>query len=173
MASTTQVREVMAARRPTLHLVWVGLHFFHKIKTLMSSCPKLPQWQLKLRPAVPDLEGMQPYTVCPFEFPGKQQKQSKANSRKSKSPNLGQAYSGGERPSSVSSVHSEGDYHRQAQAQPQWNWEDRPSSTGESSCFCRLRKVFSCKTQVGAVYIHFINTPSFSVKDPCSSLTTR
>uniref|UniRef100_A0A3B4YPA7 Nuclear receptor corepressor 1 n=1 Tax=Seriola lalandi dorsalis TaxID=1841481 RepID=A0A3B4YPA7_SERLL len=58
------------------------------------------------------------------------QKQSKANSRKSKSPNLGQAYAGGERPSSVSSVHSEGDYHRQAQAQPQWSWDDRPSSTG-------------------------------------------
>uniref|UniRef100_A0A8C4HW50 Nuclear receptor corepressor 1 n=1 Tax=Dicentrarchus labrax TaxID=13489 RepID=A0A8C4HW50_DICLA len=58
------------------------------------------------------------------------QKQGKANSRKSKSPNLGQAYSGGERPSSVSSVHSEGDYHRQAQAQAQWSWDDRPSSAG-------------------------------------------
>ncbi|XP_077402236.1 nuclear receptor corepressor 1 isoform X4 [Vanacampus margaritifer] len=58
------------------------------------------------------------------------QKQSKANSRKSKSPNLGQAYSGGDRPSSVSSVHSEGDYHRQAQAQSQWSWDDRPSSAG-------------------------------------------
>uniref|UniRef100_A0A3Q3MLD8 Nuclear receptor corepressor 1 n=1 Tax=Labrus bergylta TaxID=56723 RepID=A0A3Q3MLD8_9LABR len=58
------------------------------------------------------------------------QKQVKASSRKSKSPNLGQAYAGGERPSSVSSVHSEGDYHRQAQAQPQWSWDDRPSSTG-------------------------------------------
>ncbi|KAM9384950.1 nuclear receptor corepressor 1 isoform 2-T2 [Pholidichthys leucotaenia] len=56
------------------------------------------------------------------------QKQVKSNSRKSKSPNLGQAYGGGERPSSVSSVHSEGDYHRQAQ--PQWSWDDRPSSTG-------------------------------------------
>ncbi|XP_012726673.2 nuclear receptor corepressor 1 isoform X1 [Fundulus heteroclitus] len=56
------------------------------------------------------------------------QKQSKASSRKSKSPNLGQAYPGGERPSSVSSVHSEGDYHRQAQ--PQWTWDERPSSTG-------------------------------------------
>ncbi|XP_029957721.1 nuclear receptor corepressor 1 isoform X2 [Salarias fasciatus] len=56
------------------------------------------------------------------------QKQSKTNNRKSKSPNLGQAYAGGERPSSVSSVHSEGDYHRQAQ--PQWSWDDRPSSTG-------------------------------------------
>uniref|UniRef100_A0A8C2X2R1 Nuclear receptor corepressor 1 n=1 Tax=Cyclopterus lumpus TaxID=8103 RepID=A0A8C2X2R1_CYCLU len=58
------------------------------------------------------------------------QKHSKANSRKTKSPNLGQAYAGGERPSSVSSVHSEGDYHRQAQAQAQWGWDDRPSSTG-------------------------------------------
>uniref|UniRef100_A0A667ZY04 Nuclear receptor corepressor 1 n=1 Tax=Myripristis murdjan TaxID=586833 RepID=A0A667ZY04_9TELE len=58
---------------------------------------------------------------------GKQKMQSKPNSRKSKSPNLGQAYAGGERPSSVSSVHSEGDYHRQA---PAWAWEDRPSSTG-------------------------------------------
>uniref|UniRef100_A0A669BHB5 Nuclear receptor corepressor 1 n=1 Tax=Oreochromis niloticus TaxID=8128 RepID=A0A669BHB5_ORENI len=56
------------------------------------------------------------------------QKQGKANSRKSKSPNLGQVYGGGERPSSVSSVHSEGDYHRQAQSQ--WSWDDRPSSTG-------------------------------------------
>uniref|UniRef100_A0AAQ4RP68 Nuclear receptor corepressor 1 n=1 Tax=Gasterosteus aculeatus aculeatus TaxID=481459 RepID=A0AAQ4RP68_GASAC len=56
------------------------------------------------------------------------QKHSKASSRKAKSPNLGQAYAGGERPSSVSSVHSEGDYHRQAQ--PQWGWDDRPSSTG-------------------------------------------
>jgi nuclear receptor co-repressor 1 len=58
---------------------------------------------------------------------GKQKLQSKANSRKSKSPNLGQAYGSSERPSSVSSVHSEGDYHRQAQP---WAWEDRPSSTG-------------------------------------------
>ncbi|XP_046876912.1 LOW QUALITY PROTEIN: nuclear receptor corepressor 1 [Hypomesus transpacificus] len=59
---------------------------------------------------------------------GKQKLQGKANSRKSKSPNPGQAYAGGgERPSSVSSVHSEGDYHRQA---PAWTWEDRPSSTG-------------------------------------------
>ncbi|MEQ2187927.1 hypothetical protein GOODEAATRI_009759 [Goodea atripinnis] len=54
-------------------------------------------------------------------------KQGKANSRKSKSPNLGQAYPGGERPPSVSSVHSEGDYHRQTQ--PQWSWDERPSST--------------------------------------------
>uniref|UniRef100_A0A673LQL5 Nuclear receptor corepressor 1-like n=1 Tax=Sinocyclocheilus rhinocerous TaxID=307959 RepID=A0A673LQL5_9TELE len=58
---------------------------------------------------------------------GKQKLQSKASSRKSKSPNPGQAYSAGQRPSSVSSVHSEGDYHRQA---PTWAWEDRPSSTG-------------------------------------------
>lgn len=58
----------------------------------------------------------------------KQKVQSKASSRKSKSPNPGQAYTGGERPSSVSSVHSEGEYHRQA---PSWAWEDRPSSAGE------------------------------------------
>ncbi|KAJ8266327.1 hypothetical protein GJAV_G00129140 [Gymnothorax javanicus] len=58
---------------------------------------------------------------------GKQRLLGKANSRKSKSPNPGQGYAGGERPSSVSSVHSEGDYHRQA---PSWAWEDRPSSTG-------------------------------------------
>uniref|UniRef100_A0A8C8GTC5 SANT domain-containing protein n=1 Tax=Oncorhynchus tshawytscha TaxID=74940 RepID=A0A8C8GTC5_ONCTS len=58
---------------------------------------------------------------------GKQKLQSKANSRKSKSPNPGQAYTAAERPSSVSSVHSEGDYHQQP---PAWSWEDRPSSTG-------------------------------------------
>lgn len=84
------------------------------------------------------------HTCDLFDFVGKQQKQSKANSRKSKSPNLGQAYSGGERPSSVSSVHSEGDYHRQAQAQPQWNWEDRPSSTGQLFCHCH-RRIFLLK----------------------------
>uniref|UniRef100_A0A673BA43 Nuclear receptor corepressor 1 n=1 Tax=Sphaeramia orbicularis TaxID=375764 RepID=A0A673BA43_9TELE len=61
---------------------------------------------------------------------GKQKLQNKSGSRKSKSPSLGPAYGGGERPSSVSSVHSEGDYHRQAPAQTQWSWEDRPSSTG-------------------------------------------
>ncbi|KAJ8275774.1 hypothetical protein COCON_G00075260 [Conger conger] len=58
---------------------------------------------------------------------GKQKLLGKANSRKSKSPNPGQGYAGAERPSSVSSVHSEGDYHRQASP---WTWEERPSSTG-------------------------------------------
>ncbi|KAM5214675.1 nuclear receptor corepressor 1 isoform 10-T16 [Hipposideros larvatus] len=53
----------------------------------------------------------------------------KSNSRKSKSPIPGQGYLGTERPSSVSSVHSEGDYHRQT---PGWTWEDRPSSTGST-----------------------------------------
>lgn len=57
----------------------------------------------------------------------------KSNSRKSKSPIPGQGYLGSERPSSVSSVHSEGDYHRQT---PVWAWEDRPSSTGESWVSC-------------------------------------
>ncbi|XP_053702775.1 nuclear receptor corepressor 1 isoform X3 [Synchiropus splendidus] len=56
------------------------------------------------------------------------QKQSKASSRKTKSPNVGQAYASNDRPSSVSSVHSDGDYHRQAQAQ--WSWDERPSSAG-------------------------------------------
>lgn len=54
---------------------------------------------------------------------------NKSNSRKSKSPIPGQNYLGTERPSSVSSVHSEGDYHRQT---PGWAWEDRPSSTGST-----------------------------------------
>ncbi|XP_051970895.1 nuclear receptor corepressor 1-like isoform X1 [Xyrauchen texanus] len=71
-------------------------------------------------------EGRQEASPSP-NTAGKQKLQSKASSRKSKSPNPGQAYTAGERPSSVSSVHSEGDYHRQA---PSWAWEDRPSSTG-------------------------------------------
>ncbi|XP_037664007.1 nuclear receptor corepressor 1 isoform X3 [Choloepus didactylus] len=54
---------------------------------------------------------------------------SKSNSRKSKSPIPGQSYLGAERPSSVSSVHSDGDFHRQT---PGWAWEDRPSSTGST-----------------------------------------
>ncbi|XP_076851752.1 nuclear receptor corepressor 1-like isoform X5 [Brachyhypopomus gauderio] len=65
--------------------------------------------------------------ASPSPNTGKQKLPSKASSRKSKSPNPGQAYSSGERPSSVSSVHSEGDYHRQAAS---WTWEERPSSTG-------------------------------------------
>uniref|UniRef100_A0A673BE88 Nuclear receptor corepressor 1 n=1 Tax=Sphaeramia orbicularis TaxID=375764 RepID=A0A673BE88_9TELE len=72
--------------------------------------------------------GVNPPSVC--DPTGKQKLQNKSGSRKSKSPSLGPAYGGGERPSSVSSVHSEGDYHRQAPAQTQWSWEDRPSSTG-------------------------------------------
>uniref|UniRef100_A0A8C8SDY3 Nuclear receptor corepressor 1 n=1 Tax=Pelusios castaneus TaxID=367368 RepID=A0A8C8SDY3_9SAUR len=60
---------------------------------------------------------------------GKQKLIGKSNSRKSKSPIPGQGYLGTERPSSVSSVHSEGDYHRQT---PVWAWEDRPSSTGST-----------------------------------------
>ncbi|XP_053130830.1 nuclear receptor corepressor 1-like isoform X2 [Hemicordylus capensis] len=60
---------------------------------------------------------------------GKQKLMGKSGSRKSKSPIPGQSYLGTERPSSVSSVHSEGDYHRQT---PVWSWEDRPSSTGST-----------------------------------------
>lgn len=74
-------------------------------------------------------------------FPGggvsKQKLIGKSNSRKSKSPIPGQGYLGTERPSSVSSVHSEGDYHRQT---PVWAWEDRPSSTGEKWVSFKLTK---------------------------------
>lgn len=51
----------------------------------------------------------------------------RSNGRKAKSP--GPGLSGVERPSSVSSVHSEGDCNRRT---PLTNrvWEDRPSSTG-------------------------------------------
>uniref|UniRef100_A0A8C2ZWV2 Nuclear receptor corepressor 2 n=1 Tax=Cyclopterus lumpus TaxID=8103 RepID=A0A8C2ZWV2_CYCLU len=53
----------------------------------------------------------------------------RSNGRKAKSP--GPGLSGGERPSSVSSVHSEGDCNRRT---PLTNrvWEDRPSSTGST-----------------------------------------
>lgn len=53
----------------------------------------------------------------------------RSNGRKAKSP--GPGLSGGERPSSVSSVHSEGDCNRRT---PLTNrvWEDRPSSTGRN-----------------------------------------
>ncbi|KAL7986881.1 hypothetical protein Chor_005800 [Crotalus horridus] len=56
----------------------------------------------------------------------KQKLMGKSGNRKSKSPIPGQGYLGTERPSSV---HSEGDYHRQT---PAWSWEDRPSSTGST-----------------------------------------
>uniref|UniRef100_A0A8D0L3U1 Nuclear receptor corepressor 1 n=1 Tax=Sphenodon punctatus TaxID=8508 RepID=A0A8D0L3U1_SPHPU len=57
---------------------------------------------------------------------GKQKIIGKSSSRKSKSPIPGQGYLATERPSSV---HSEGDYHRQT---PVWAWEERPSSTGST-----------------------------------------
>ncbi|XP_074046128.1 LOW QUALITY PROTEIN: nuclear receptor corepressor 1-like [Macrotis lagotis] len=60
---------------------------------------------------------------------GKPKLLGKSNNRKSESPLPGQGYLGTERPSSVSSVHSEGDYHRQT---PVWAWEDRSSSTGST-----------------------------------------
>ncbi|XP_023688841.2 nuclear receptor corepressor 1 isoform X1 [Paramormyrops kingsleyae] len=75
------------------------------------------------------MEGRQEASPSPNtgQSGSKQKLLGKGSSRKSKSPNPGQAYVGVERPSSVSSVHSEGDYHRQAST---WAWEDRPSSTG-------------------------------------------
>uniref|UniRef100_A0A8C1VBW6 Nuclear receptor corepressor 2 n=1 Tax=Cyprinus carpio TaxID=7962 RepID=A0A8C1VBW6_CYPCA len=60
-------------------------------------------------------------------------KGGRSNGRKTKSP--GPGLSGGERPSSVSSVHSEGDCNRHT---PLTNrvWEDRPSSTGPTPFPC-------------------------------------
>ncbi|XP_041083927.1 nuclear receptor corepressor 2-like isoform X2 [Polyodon spathula] len=64
---------------------------------------------------------------------GKPKGSGRSNSRKSKSP--GPGLSGSERPSSVSSVHSEGDCNRRT---PLTNrvWEDRPSSTGSTPFPC-------------------------------------
>jgi len=111
------------------------------------------------------------YMYCLFKSAGKQ-KQGKANSRKSKSPNLGQAYAGGERPSSVSSVHSDGDYHRPTQ--PQWSWDERPSSTGELPILQRhyldvleRGKITHLKTVFDALLLLLLS------KVPCSFLTTR
>uniref|UniRef100_A0A8D0H9Y0 Uncharacterized protein n=1 Tax=Sphenodon punctatus TaxID=8508 RepID=A0A8D0H9Y0_SPHPU len=60
---------------------------------------------------------------------GKPKVAARSNSRKAKSPAPG--LSSGERPPSVSSVHSEGDCNRRT---PLTNrvWEDRPSSTGST-----------------------------------------
>lgn len=68
----------------------------------------------------------------PYSLPGKS-KGGRSNGRKTKSP--GPGLSGGERPSSVSSVHSEGDCNRHT---PLTNrvWEDRPSSTGPTPFPC-------------------------------------
>uniref|UniRef100_A0A8C8K7Y2 Nuclear receptor corepressor 2 n=1 Tax=Oncorhynchus tshawytscha TaxID=74940 RepID=A0A8C8K7Y2_ONCTS len=64
---------------------------------------------------------------------GKPKGSGRSNGRKAKSP--GPGLSGGERPSSVSSVHSEGDANRRT---PVTNrvWEDRPSSTGATPFPC-------------------------------------
>ncbi|RXN14706.1 nuclear receptor corepressor 2-like protein [Labeo rohita] len=68
----------------------------------------------------------------PYGLPVKS-KGGRSNGRKTKSP--GPGLSGGERPSSVSSVHSEGDCNRHT---PLTNrvWEDRPSSTGPTPFPC-------------------------------------
>lgn len=65
------------------------------------------------------------YLICFLCLNSVKSKGGRSNGRKTKSPGL----SGGERPSSVSSVHSEGDCNRHT---PLTNrvWEDRPSSTG-------------------------------------------
>uniref|UniRef100_A0A4W6FJN4 Nuclear receptor corepressor 2 n=1 Tax=Lates calcarifer TaxID=8187 RepID=A0A4W6FJN4_LATCA len=67
---------------------------------------------------------------CFSQGGGKSSKGSgRSNGRKAKSP--GPGLSGGERPSSVSSVHSEGDCNRRTPLTSRV-WEDRPSSTGSA-----------------------------------------
>lgn len=68
--------------------------------------------------------------ICALCLGSGKSKGGRSNGRKTKSP--GPGLSGGERPSSVSSVHSEGDCNRHT---PLTNrvWEDRPSSTGTYS----------------------------------------
>ncbi|XP_054630962.1 nuclear receptor corepressor 2 isoform X2 [Dunckerocampus dactyliophorus] len=67
---------------------------------------------------------------CFSQGGGKPSKGSgRSNGRKVKSP--GPGLSGGERPSSVSSVHSEGDCNRRTPLTSRV-WEDRPSSTGST-----------------------------------------
>uniref|UniRef100_A0A8C2I2S9 Nuclear receptor corepressor 2 n=1 Tax=Cyprinus carpio TaxID=7962 RepID=A0A8C2I2S9_CYPCA len=71
------------------------------------------------------------FLLCPILYNSIKSKGGRSNGRKTKSPGL----SGGERPSSVSSVHSEGDCNRHT---PLTNrvWEDRPSSTGPTPFPC-------------------------------------
>ncbi|KAJ8379899.1 hypothetical protein SKAU_G00006770 [Synaphobranchus kaupii] len=82
--------------------------------------------------AMPGAEGRNEDT---YSLPGvgKAKGSGRSNGRKAKSP--GPGLSGGERPSSVSSVHSDGDCNRRT---PLTNrvWEDRPSSTGSTPFPC-------------------------------------
>ncbi|KAG9354846.1 hypothetical protein JZ751_001559, partial [Albula glossodonta] len=82
--------------------------------------------------AMPVAEGRNEET---YSLPGvgKSKGSGRSNGRKAKSP--GPGLSGGERPSSVSSVHSDGDCNRRT---PLTNrvWEDRPSSTGSTPFPC-------------------------------------
>nr|XP_033811631.1 nuclear receptor corepressor 2 isoform X4 [Geotrypetes seraphini] len=64
---------------------------------------------------------------------GKPKLTAKPNGRKAKSPAMG--LSSGERPPSVSSVHSEGDCNRKTPLTSRV-WEDRPSSTGSTPFPC-------------------------------------
>ncbi|XP_076852056.1 nuclear receptor corepressor 2-like, partial [Brachyhypopomus gauderio] len=68
-----------------------------------------------------------------YSLPGKPKSGGRANGRKTKSP--GPGLSGGERPSSVSSVHSEGDCNRRTPLTSRV-WEDRPSSAGSTPFPC-------------------------------------
>uniref|UniRef100_A0A8D3CQY0 Nuclear receptor corepressor 2 n=1 Tax=Scophthalmus maximus TaxID=52904 RepID=A0A8D3CQY0_SCOMX len=89
---------------------------------------------------------------------GKSSKGSgRSNGRKAKSP--GPGLSGGERPSSVSSVHSEGDCNRRT---PLTNrvWEDRPSSTGSAPT------PFPCNPLIMRFPSGTVSTPSPSPGQP-------
>ncbi|XP_064210111.1 nuclear receptor corepressor 2 isoform X6 [Anguilla rostrata] len=81
---------------------------------------------------VPGAEGRQEDS---YSLPGvgKAKGGGRSNGRKAKSP--GPGLSGGERPSSVSSVHSDGDCHRRT---PLTNraWDERPSSAGSTPFPC-------------------------------------
>uniref|UniRef100_A0A8D3BLC8 Nuclear receptor corepressor 2 n=1 Tax=Scophthalmus maximus TaxID=52904 RepID=A0A8D3BLC8_SCOMX len=95
---------------------------------------------------------------CFSQGGGKSSKGSgRSNGRKAKSP--GPGLSGGERPSSVSSVHSEGDCNRRT---PLTNrvWEDRPSSTGSAPT------PFPCNPLIMRFPSGTVSTPSPSPGQP-------
>lgn len=89
-----------------------------------------------------------------------------SNGRKAKSP--GPGLSGGERPSSVSSVHSEGDCNRRT---PLTNrvWEDRPSSTGLPSPSALVRSFLPA----APLKRFCLRTGSTPTPFPCNPLVMR
>lgn len=99
---------------------------------------------------------------------GGKSSKGRSNGRKTKSP--GPGLSGGERPSSVSSVHSEGDCNRRT---PLTNrvWEDRPSSTGKEVIYCScVQEDRVCLAQLSRHSRHSGSTPTPFL---CNPLTMR